>query len=211
MSAEDARRRFDDATRTHLYVALPHGVEVAPCSPEEWKQLSDAWWAVEPRPRIDVATLRSEAERAGVADLDAALGAQPGRLEHRVVLRAAGEPIGIYQGEQQDSGRYYMASTILRPEWRGRGVYRALLAQIEAAVRASGFLEMSSRHRADNNAVIIPKLRAGWVIAAFDVEPRYGLLVHLRRYLHDGLGRAFGYRIDGRHADVLRAAGAKVP
>jgi GNAT superfamily N-acetyltransferase len=127
------------------------------------------------------------------------------------VLRAAGEPIGIYQGEQQDSGRYYMASTILRPEWRGRGVYRALLAQIEAAVRASGFLEMASRHRADNNAVIIPKLRAGWVIAGFDVAMKYGLLVQLRRFLHDGLGDAFGYRIDGRHVEALRAAGVKLP
>lgn len=208
MSADDARRRFDDATRTHLLAPLPGGVEVVPCSADEWRALTDPWWALEPRPRIDLAPLHSDAERAQLADLDAVLGAP---LAHHVVLRAAGEPIGAYSGCQQSDGRYYMQNTILVPAWRGRGVYRALLANLEAALCASGFVEMSSRHRADNNAVIIPKLRAGWVIAAFEVGPKYGLLVHLRRYLHEGLGRVFGFRIDGRHADALRAAGVKLP
>jgi hypothetical protein len=70
---------------------------------------------------------------------------------------------------------------------------------------------MTSRHRADNNAVIVPKLRAGWVIAGFEVAPRFGLLVHLRRYLLDGFARAFAYRVDGGHAEALRAAGVKIP
>jgi GNAT superfamily N-acetyltransferase len=208
MSADDARRRFDAATRTHLLAPLPHGVEVLPCTPDEWRLLTNPWWALESRPRIDLAPLYSELDRGSVADLDAVL-ATP--LEHRVVLRAAGAPIGAYYGHQEASGRYSMVNTILVPEWRGRGIYRALLARIEAAVRASGFLEMSSRHRADNNPVIVPKLRAGWIIAAFEVGTKFGLLVHLRRYLHDGLAHAFGYRIDGRHADALRAAGVKLP
>lgn len=208
MSADDARRRFDEATRTHLLAPLPDGVEVVPCSAQDWLRLSDAWWASEPRPRLDLAPLHSEAERARVADLDAVL-APP--LAHHVVLRAAGEPIGSYCGCQDSGGRYYMQNTILLPAWRGRGLYRTLLARVEATARDSGFLEMWSRHRADNNAVIVPKLRAGWVIAAFEVGPKYGLLVHLRRYLNDGVGLAFGYRVDGRHVDALRAAGVKLP
>jgi GNAT superfamily N-acetyltransferase len=208
MSADDARRRFDEATRTHLLVPLPGGVEVEPCGAEEWHRLIEPWWDGEGRPRVDLAPLQNERERERVADLDAVLAAP---LEHRVVLRAEGEPIGAYLGHQESGGRYHMVNTILLPAWRGRGVYRALLANLEAMARASGFLEMSSRHRADNNAVIIPKLRAGWVIASFEVWPKYGLIIQLRRYLHDGLGQAFGYRIDGRHADALRAAGLKLP
>ena len=46
---------------------------------------------------------------------------------------------------------------------------------------------------------------------AFEVGLRYGLLVHLRRYLHDGFARVFGYRIDDGHAAALRAADVKVP
>src|ERR1051325_10701958 len=75
MSADDARRRFDDATRTHLLAPLPGGVEVVPCSADDWRRLTDPWWALEPRPRIDLAPLHSDAERAQIADLDAVLGA----------------------------------------------------------------------------------------------------------------------------------------
>ena len=108
-------------------------------------------------------------------------------------------------------GRYYMVNTIMRPDVRGRGVYRALLGNVERAVAAAGFRELYSRHRADNNAVIVPKLKAGWVIAAFEVALKFGLMVHLRRYLSDDLVRLHGFRVDGGHAASLRAAGLKLP
>jgi GNAT superfamily N-acetyltransferase len=208
MSADDARRRFDDATRTHLLAPLVDGVEVRSCTADEWRRITDPWWALDPRPDLDLAPLYGEAEREHIADLDALL---PAPLEHRVVLHAAGAPVGAYWGRQEEFGRYYMIDTILHPDWRGRGIYRALIARIEAAARASGFREMYSRHRADNNAVLVPKLRAGWVIAAFEVTLLHGLVVHLRRYLRDGFARAFGYRVDGSHAAALRGAGVKVP
>src|SRR5262245_7708186 len=109
MSADDARRRFDDATRTYLLAPLPHGVEVLPCTADEWRRLTDPWWALAPRPNLDPAPLYSEAELARVADLDALL---PTPLEHRVALYASGTPVGAYFGRQEDSGRYYMANTI---------------------------------------------------------------------------------------------------
>ncbi len=208
MSADDARRRFDEATAAHLLLPLPGGVAVAPCTAEEWHVIADAWWRESPRPDLDLTPLYTSEERERIADLDAVLSAP---LSHRVILRAAGEPIGAYWGMQEPFGRYYMVNSILRPEWRGRGVYRALLANVERTAAAAGFREMGSRHRADNNAVIVPKLRAGWTIAAFEVAPRFGLLVHLRKYLMDGFTKAFGYRVDGGHVTALRAAGLKIP
>jgi len=208
MSADDARRRFDQATARHLLQPLPGGVEVRACTAEEWQREADAMWRDDPRPDIDPAPLFDEATRAGLADLDALL---PAPLEHRVLLHAGGEVVGAYWGAQEAYGRYYMVNTIVRSDWRGRGVYRALLDGIVAAVRDSGFREMYSRHRADNNQVLIPKLRAGWTIAAFEVAPRYGLMVHLRRILVDGYDRLFRYRVDGAEADALRAAGVRIP
>jgi hypothetical protein len=61
------------------------------------------------------------------------------------------------------------------------------------------------------NPILIAKLRAGWAIAAFEVSPRHGLLVHLRRILVDGYDRLFRYRIEGAEADALRAAGVRIP
>ena len=208
MTAADARRRFDDATATHLHAPLPHGVVVTPCTADEWHAIADVWWRDNPRPELELASLYTAEQREHIADLDAVLVES---LSHRVILRVAGEPIGAYWGMQEPFGRYYMVNSILRPEWRGRGVYRALLGNAERAAAAAGFREMGSRHRADNNAVIVPKLRAGWTIAAFEVAPRFGLVVHLRRYLIEGFTRAFGYRVDGGHAASLRADGVKIP
>ena len=208
MSADDARRRFDEATAAHLHAPLPGGVEVVPCTADEWNAIADVWWRDNPRPDLDLTPLYTIEQRERISDLDAVLAAP---LAHNVILRAGGEPIGAYAGLQEPFGRYYMINSILRPDWRGRGVYRALLANVERTAAAAGFREMGSRHRADNNAVIVPKLRAGWTIAAFEVAPRFGLLVHLRKYLMDGFTKAFGYRVDGGHAAALREAGVKVP
>jgi len=208
MSADDARQRFYDATRRHLLAPLPGGIEVRAATPDEWSHHTDAWWNAEARGPIDLGPAYSDEMRAGLADLDACLA--PG-LRHHVVLWNGDEPIGSYHGEQEPWGRYYMVNTILAPAWRSRGLYRAMLGNVERAVAAAGFREMYSRHRADNNAVIVPKLKAGWLISAFEVTLKYGLLVHLKKYLVDELVRLHGYRVDGGDAPALRAAGLRVP
>jgi GNAT superfamily N-acetyltransferase len=206
---DDVRARFHESTSRHLIGALTPEVELRlPDSVEEHEHHLDALWALGDRPSLDPAPLFSDEERARQAAL-AALRGPP--LEHRLLWVAGGEVIGCYWGVQDDHCRYYMTSTVLRPDYQGRGVYRAFLPRLVAAVRETGFHEIYSRHRADNNAVLVPKLKAGFVIAGFDVAPRHGLLVQLRLYLNEGLGRLFAYRIDGRQAVELRAAGLPVP
>ena len=100
---------------------------------------------------------------------------------------------------------------MIHPAWRGRGLYRALLPRVVAAARDAGFREVVSRHRADNNPILVPKLRAGFVISGFDVSPRWGLLVHLRRYLVEELALMHAYRVDGAEREALVARGVKVP
>jgi hypothetical protein len=208
MSADDARRRFDDATQRYLLAPLPGGIEVRSCSEDEWSTTANAWWSEDGRPPLEPSQLYSAERRAGLDDLDALL---TGALTHRVLLWQDGAPIGAFWGQHESWGRYYMVNTIMRPDFRGRGVYRAFLGNVERAVAAAGFRELYSRHRADNNAVIVPKLKAGWVIAAFEVALKFGLMVHLRKYLTDDLVRLHGFRVDGGHAVALRAAGLTLP
>ena len=206
---DDIRRRFDDSTRRHLIGTLVPGVELRlPDSAEEHERQLDALWATGDRPSIDPAPLFSDEERSRQAAIS---GLRPAPLEHRLVWVAGGEVIGCYWGVQEDPARYYMISTVVRPDHQGRGIYTAFLPRLIAAVRETGFNEIHSRHRADNNAILVPKLKAGFFIAGFDVAPRHGILVVLRLYLHEGLGQLFAHRIDGRHAPELRAAGLPVP
>jgi GNAT superfamily N-acetyltransferase len=205
-SADAARARFEAATAAHLRGALTEEVTIEPVGAAEWGRHYEATWAEANAraPVLDVARLTSEDDRAAYADLDAVLGQE---LEHRLLLKAGDEVVGVYWGHQQAFGRYYMVSSAIHPRWQRRGLYRALLGRVLAAATASGFREIYSRHRADNNAVLVPKLQAGFAIAAFEITPRHGLLVHLRYYPGAGPRLAFEYRIDGAHADELRARG----
>ena len=205
-SADEARARFARATAEHLGGELVPGVTIEQAAVDEWQRWSTALWdAAHRRPLIDVGRLQTAEERQAMADLDAVFGAE---LEHRLLLRAGDEVIGAYWGQQQAWARYYMVSSVVHPAWQGRGLYRALLARVMATAAASGFREIYSRHRADNNAVLVPKLKAGFTIGAFEIVPRWGLLVHLRYYPSEAVRMAYQHRVDGSHVDELRARGA---
>jgi GNAT superfamily N-acetyltransferase len=209
MSADDARARFTTATVRHLSTPLPGGVTIRAVDALVWHEVVDAMWTgTMDRPGLDLGPLFAAEQSAALADLDAAIGA---RLEHRLLFEHGGEVVGGYWGQQETFGRYYMTVSVFRPEWRGRGLYTALLPRIVACAADAGFREIYSRHRADNNAILVPKLRAGFVIAAFEVAPRWGLTVHLRRYLVDGLTDVHAYRIDGARVPELRERGMKLP
>jgi hypothetical protein len=209
MSAADARARFNHATTRHLTAPLAPGVAIRHVAEAEWHSAIDAMWAgTLARPGLELTPLFRADEAEGFRNLDAIVG---DRLHHRMLFEAEGATIGGYWGQQETFGRYYMTVSVFRPEWRGRGLYTALLGRVVAATTEAGFREMYSRHRADNNAILVPKLRAGWLIAGFEVAPRWGLTVHLRKYLVDALTLVHEHRIDGAHVPALRELGLKLP
>lgn len=204
------RARASPRSRRHLTSPLAADVTIRHVDAAAWHAAADPLWAgTMDRPGMALAPLFTASEAESIADLDAIVA---DRLEHRLLLvDAAGAVIGAYWGQQETFGRYYMILSVLAPAWRGRGLYRVMLERVTAAATDAGFREMYSRHRADNNQVLIPKLRAGWTIAAFEVTPRFGLLVHLRRYLVDAVRLVHEHRVDGAHAAELRARGLKLP
>jgi GNAT superfamily N-acetyltransferase len=156
--------------------------------------------------QVDWSNVYDDQQRAGLDALGESLGAAP--LRHRLAIADGDEVIGCYCGEQDGAARYYMMYTTVLPSHQGRGIYKDLLARLVTIARETGFVQIWSRHHADNNQVLVPKLKAGFVIAAFEVSPNYGLLVHLRRYLNEGLEGLYRYRVDAAAHDArLRAAG----
>ena len=89
------------------------------------------------------------------------------------LLYAGEEPIGWHFGFQRSELEYFMANTAVLPGHRNRGVYSAFLRFATARLAQEGFQYLTSIHECDNNAVLVPKLKAGFLIQAlgFLIQP----------------------------------------
>lgn len=111
--------------------------------------------------------------------------------------------IGAFDGDELVSyttgwfevgGRSYIGSSAVHAAYRGRGIYARLMRELEAAVRERGGLVISSQHVATNNAVLIAKLRLGYVIVGTEYVDQMGLLVRLMLHLDPARQALFAER-----------------
>ncbi len=124
---------------------------------------------------------------------------------------------GLYAGEhligwsfaqQRDGRAVYMADTGILPEHQGRGLYTRLLPHLLDTFRDAGYTLVQSHHRATNNAVLVPKLRAGFFIQGLNLYEG-GLNVALTLSLDEPYEGAMhvrsGYR--AAHGEAARRLG----
>lgn len=90
-----------------------------------------------------------------------------------------GELVGWSWGVQEGFERFYMVNSAVYPDHRRKGLYSEMLKRVVDRAAAEGFQILYSRHTLTNNAVIIPKLKAGFVISGFEVAERFGTLALL--------------------------------
>ena len=119
------------------------------------------------------------------------------------------EVVGWSFGVQQSREHYYMINTGILPEHQGKGIYTALLPIVIARLTAQGFQLITSRHVATNNRVIIPKLRAGFVISGLEVSDHFGTLVLLSYYTNPRRRALYDVRVGQSRpeGDLRRALG----
>jgi GNAT superfamily N-acetyltransferase len=91
-------------------------------------------------------------------------------------------------------GNFYIGLSAVAPAYRQQGIYTRLLNAIEQAVRERGGLRISSQHVATNNAVLIAKLKLGYVVAGTEYDEQMGLLVRLVLHLAPGRSALFAER-----------------
>lgn len=151
---------------------------------------------------FDVADSLSETEKESMRTLSHYMG-KPYRLN--IAVYHKDECIGWHYGWQESSEKFYMCNTAIFPEYRKRGIYSALLPHILSIVKKQGFQILYSRHHCSNNAVIIPKLKMGFIISGFEISDRFGTLVHLSYYFNPLRRKAMQFRTgDIRPDDELR-------
>jgi len=110
----------------------------------------------------------------------------PDRFVHHILYTASPAPpsdpaeaVGCYHGYFQQPALYWMITSAVHPSHQRRGIYGAILESVLAFAKDAGVGAILSQHRADNNAIIIPKLKAGFLITSLRVSPVQGLMVEL--------------------------------
>lgn len=125
----------------------------------------------------------SETDQAKLTSLRERMG---DGLQWYFLIYADETPIGWHFGFQKSDLEYFMANTGILPEYQNRKIYSAFLSYIIQRAVDEGFQFITSIHHADNNAVIIPKLKAGFIIQSFGfliqtmlLESNYGPMIQL--------------------------------
>ncbi len=180
---------------------LPTGYEIKQMTTDEFAPL---WNEHAPRIFDDNSQIfrffqhLTEGERAKAQELQSLMGSP---FQLRLGLFFKNEFVGWCIGNQESAETFYMRNSAIFPEHRGKGLYRALLQATLATVTEKGFQKIYSRHTATNNAVIIPKLKAGFVITSFEVSDLFGVLIHLTYFPKDIRRKMLVYRVGDMNPD----------
>ncbi len=172
---------------------LPNGFELRGLSQEQFKPL---WLAAYPvvfteRPRLSIPDLLSEHERAKLQELATFVGSP---LCFRFGLFKEDRFVGWHIGNQKSSEEFYMRNSGVLPEYQGQGLYTAILKPILGLLTDVGFQIISSKHTATNNRVIVPKLKAGFVITGLEISDLFGTLVRLEYFTNPIRREVIDYR-----------------
>lgn len=101
---------------------------------------------------------------------------------------------GWFTGSQYNHETFYMRNSAILPAHRRQGLYTALMNEVIEQVKAWGYQMILSRHVTTNNSIIIPKLKAGFVITAIEVSDRFGTLVHLSYFFNETRQKVMKFR-----------------
>lgn len=113
---------------------------------------------------------------------------------HLGVFDADNTFVGWSWGYQESSSTFYMVNSAVLDAHRRKGLYSALIGKYLDILSQKGFQLIYSRHCATNNAVIIPKLKAGFIISKMEIDDRFGVLIHLHFYTNKTRRKIMDYR-----------------
>lgn len=108
---------------------------------------------------------------------------------------------GWSYSQQSGADEIHMHVSAVVPEFRRQGGYARLLNAVIERAQQEGYEILTSNHNPANAAVLIAKLKAGFVITGYSVMDIVGPQVNLSRYLQEGRERALRFRLGYSFAD----------
>ena len=114
--------------------------------------------------------------------------------EHSFAAWSGTRLIGGSVAIEARPGVLFMQTSAVHPDFRRQGVYTAMVRHIVDWSREQGFYELTSKHHATNNPVLIAKLRLGFTIVGMELVPEWGPLVMLALPLDPGRADLYRFR-----------------
>ena len=118
-----------------------------------------------------------------------------GRYNLRLVVYDGEEAVGWHYGYSTNPETYYMQNSAIIEDYRNRGLYGDLLKAVFAKLKADGFQVISSIHHPNNAAILIPKLKQGFIISGMQVHEKFRLLIELKYFFDDNRRKSFNRQI----------------
>ena len=87
--------------------------------------------------------------------------------------------IGWTFARPEGASLLYMINSCVAPAQRRTGIYTELARRVIEHAGSLGYAAILSRHTANNNAVIVAKLKLGFFVSGFEYSEVYGPLVRL--------------------------------
>jgi ribosomal protein S18 acetylase RimI-like enzyme len=87
--------------------------------------------------------------------------------------------VGWTYGRREPGHSFYMINSGVALSERRRGIYSLLVRRVIEHAQAQSYVSITSRHVAGNTAVLIAKLKLGFIVSGFEYSEVYGPLVRL--------------------------------
>jgi GNAT superfamily N-acetyltransferase len=102
------------------------------------------------------------------------------------------EPIGWHVGYATDAETFYMKNSAVLHQYRNKGIYSRLLEFVLDEIRKEGFQVATSIHHGNNPAVLIPKLKRGFVISGTHFHEKFRFMIELKYFFNPERKKAYG-------------------
>jgi len=113
---------------------------------------------------------------------------------HLGLFSPENEFVGFSFGSQENEETFYMMASAVMPEHRNKGLYSALVKEVINRCNEAGFQKIYGTHCATNNAVLIPKLKLGFIFSKVELSDMFGTILHLQYYTNPLRRKVMDYR-----------------